>query len=104
VFHHRVQRKIFGRTREGVRKGWRKLQNVEIYHIINLMKSRRVGGHAAHMEGTRIAYKIWSEILNGRDHWEDLGVDGRIILQLILRRYSSLGTCGLDSSGWDRDW
>jgi hypothetical protein len=24
--------------------------------------------------------ELWSEILKGRDHWEELGVDGRIIL------------------------
>jgi hypothetical protein len=29
----------------------------------------------------RNAYKIWSENLKGRDHEEDLGVDGRIILE-----------------------
>jgi len=28
---------------------------------------------------------LWSENLKGRDHSEDLGVDGRIILEWILR-------------------
>jgi hypothetical protein len=28
---------------------------------------------------------FWSEILKGRDHSEDLGVDGRILLEWILR-------------------
>jgi len=28
--------------------------------------------------------KCWSENLKGRDHFEDLGVDGRIILELML--------------------
>jgi hypothetical protein len=30
----------------------------------------------------RNAYKFWFESLKGRDHSEDLGVDGRIILKL----------------------
>jgi hypothetical protein len=28
--------------------------------------------------------KLWFENLKGRDHLEDLGVDGKIILELIL--------------------
>jgi hypothetical protein len=32
----------------------------------------------------RNAYKIISEDLKGRDHPEDLGLDGRIILERIL--------------------
>jgi hypothetical protein len=44
------------------------------------------------------AYKIWSENLNGRHHSEDLGVDGRIILEWILGK-NRLGRCDLDASG-----
>jgi hypothetical protein len=29
--------------------------------------------------------KLWSEILKRRDHSEDLGVEGRIILEMDLR-------------------
>jgi hypothetical protein len=36
------------------------------------------------------------ENLKGRDHSEDLGVDGRIILEYMKNR---LGRCGLDSCG-----
>jgi len=28
--------------------------------------------------------KCWSVILKARDHLEDLGIDGRILLELIL--------------------
>jgi hypothetical protein len=31
------------------------------------------------------AYKIWSKVPKERGHMEDLGVDGRIILKLILK-------------------
>jgi hypothetical protein len=35
--------------------------------------------------------------LKGRDHVEDLGVDGKIILDWILGK--NVGSCGLDLSG-----
>jgi hypothetical protein len=34
----------------------------------------------------RSACDIWSENLKGRDHLEDIGIDGRIILEYILRK------------------
>jgi hypothetical protein len=34
----------------------------------------------------RNAYRFWSDNLKGRDHLEDLGVDGRIILEWILEK------------------
>jgi hypothetical protein len=39
------------------------------------------------------AKQIWLQSLKGRDHLEDLGIDGRIILECIE------GCYGLDSSG-----
>jgi hypothetical protein len=30
--------------------------------------------------------QFWSENLNGRDDSEDLGIDGKIILECILRK------------------
>jgi len=35
--------------------------------------------------------KFWSENLNGSDHSEDLAVDGKIILEWILRETGSEG-------------
>jgi hypothetical protein len=31
--------------------------------------------------------QFWSENLDGRDYSEDLGVDGKVILQRVLRKY-----------------
>jgi hypothetical protein len=33
----------------------------------------------------RNAHKIWSQILKGKDHLVDLGIDGRIILKCVIR-------------------
>jgi hypothetical protein len=41
--------------------------------------------------------EYWSEHLKESDHSEDLGVNGRIILERILGK--ERGKCGLDSSG-----
>jgi hypothetical protein len=37
------------------------------------------------MGGMRIDTKLWSENLKGRVHLEDVGVDGRIVIQWILK-------------------
>jgi hypothetical protein len=37
-----------------------------------------------HVCGWEMRTKLWLESLKGRDHSEDLGVDGRIILNCIL--------------------
>jgi hypothetical protein len=42
--------------------------------------------HVAHTGGTRNAYRILDGNLKERDHSEDLGVDGRTILEWILRK------------------
>jgi hypothetical protein len=39
---------------------------------------------------------FWLENLKGRDHLEDLGIDGKIILR--LSEVNSMESCGLDSS------
>jgi hypothetical protein len=54
--------------------------------IIGVIKSRRMkwAGHVACMGEMRNTSKILLENLKGKHHSEDLGVDGKIILQWIL--------------------
>jgi hypothetical protein len=61
VFENRVLRRIFGRKRDEVTGGWRKLHNEELQNlysspnIIRMIKSRRVRwtGHVARMREMR---------------------------------------------------
>jgi hypothetical protein len=66
------------------------MHNEELLHsytspvIIRAIKLRmRWAGHAASMREMRNVYIFWLENLKGRDHLEDLGVDGKIILQFL---------------------
>jgi len=43
-----------------------------------------MGGHVARMGRSEMYTRYWSENLKGRDHSQDLGVDGRIILGRML--------------------
>jgi hypothetical protein len=42
--------------------------------------------HVARTVEMRNASNVWLENLKGTDHLEDLGVDGRIILECILAK------------------
>jgi hypothetical protein len=42
-------------------------------------------------------YKIFIGISEGKYHSEDLGIEGKILLKLVLRKCSR--ECGLDLSG-----
>jgi hypothetical protein len=66
VFQNGVLRRIFGRKRDEVIRGWRKLHNEELHNlyslpsIIRMIKSRRMrwAGHVICMEEKRNAYRI----------------------------------------------
>jgi hypothetical protein len=93
VFENRVLRKIFGRKSEED-GSWRKLHNDELHslysspNIVKVIKSRKMRW-----------WDMWhawgrGEVLTGfwlggpkvRDHWEDLGVGGRMTLSWTLGR------------------
>jgi hypothetical protein len=86
-----VPRRIFGSKSE-VTGNWRKLHNEGLHtlysspNIIRIMHSTRMRwvGHVAYMGLMRTAYIIVLERLKRRYHLEDLGMDGRTILKLIL--------------------
>jgi hypothetical protein len=90
VSENRVLRRIFGLRRKEVVGGWRRLHE-ELHNlcassnIIRMIKSRmRWEGHVACLGKMRNNAVFWLESLMGRDHVEDMGIDGRIILELIL--------------------
>jgi hypothetical protein len=83
--------KIFGSKWEED-GSWRKLHNDELHslysstNIVRVIKSKRMrwAGHVVRMErGVCRVLLGWSE---GKDHWEDLGISGRIKLRWALGR------------------
>jgi hypothetical protein len=88
VFEIRVLRKIYGPKREEVTGEWRRLHNEGPYDlclptIICLVKSRRMRW-AGHQKTREVHTLIWWGDLKERRHFEDLGIDGRIILKWII--------------------
>jgi hypothetical protein len=101
VFENRVLRRIFVPKRDEVIGGWRKLHNEELLKlysspsIIRIIKSRRIrwAGHVARMGRKGMHVGIWLEYQKERDHYEDIDLGGRIILEWILE----IGWSGMDS-------
>jgi len=96
VFENSLLRRIVGPKRDELTGEWRKLHNEELSDLYSLpnivwvIKSRRMrlAGHVARM-GIGEAYTgFWWANLKERDHLGDPGVDGRIILRWILRKWN----------------
>jgi len=94
VSEKRVLR-IFGPKRDEEKGEWRKLHNEELndlyssHNIVRVIKSRRMRwvGHVARMGGKGEACTgFWWGNLRERDHWEDAGEEGWIILRWIFRK------------------
>jgi len=68
---------------------------------MRVIKSRRIrwAGHVARMCEERGCIRSWWRNRGERDHWGDLDVDGRIILEWISRRWDVGIWTGL---GWPR--
>ena len=85
-------RRIFGPKRDKVTGEWRKLHNEELNDlycsssIVRVIKSKRMrwAGHVACMGERRGAYRVLVAKPEGKNHLEDLGVDGSVILKWIL--------------------
>jgi hypothetical protein len=93
IFENRVLRKIFGPKREED-GSWRKLRNDELHslysspNIVWVIKSRRMrwAGHMARMGEGRGVYRVLVGRPEGKNHWEDLGIGGKILLRCTLGR------------------
>jgi len=87
--------KLFGRKKDEVTGDWRKLHHGELTdlysspNIIRVIKSRRMRwvGHVARMGERRGLHRGLVGKPEGKDHLGDPGVDGRIILRWMLRKW-----------------
>jgi hypothetical protein len=102
VFENRMLRKLFGKKRNEVTGGWRKLHNDELHglysspSIVRVIKARRMrwAGHVARMGEVRGAYNI----LVGRP-------EGRRPLERPRRRWEDSIKMDLREIGfWDVHW
>ena len=108
----RVLWRIFGPKMGEVTEEWRKLRNEELNDLysspnnVRVMKSRRMrwAGHVVRMGGGEAYRGFWWGNLKERDHLGDPGIDWRILLRWIFRKWDvgvwtgsswpSIGTCG----------
>jgi hypothetical protein len=69
--------------------------------IVRVIKSRRIklAGHVARMGRGEAFTGFWWGNLWERDHWGDPGVDGKIILRWILRKWDVEHGLGRSGSG-----
>jgi hypothetical protein len=94
VFVRGVLRRIFGPKREEVAGGWRRLHNDELHNlyvspnVISVIQKRRMrwDEHVV-STGDEKCIQNFGPKVKGRDHAEDLVVNGRILLGGILGKY-----------------
>jgi hypothetical protein len=89
VFENRLLKRIFGPKRDEVTGEWGKQHNEELNDLYSspttvwVIKSRRMRwvGHVASMREGRGVYRVVVGKPEGKNHLEDPGIDGRIILR-----------------------
>jgi hypothetical protein len=74
------------------------------YDIFRVIKSRIIiwADHVARVRDRRVYTGFWWGKLRERVHWRDQGVDGKIILRWILRKWDVGSTDWIDLAK-DRD-
>jgi len=95
VFENRVLRRLFGPKRDEVTGKWRKLHIEELNdlysspNILRVIKSRRMrlAGHVARMGEGKGVYRVLVWKPGGKRPLGNPGVDGRIILRWIFRKW-----------------
>jgi hypothetical protein len=92
VFENRVLKIIFGPKKDEVIGGWRKLHNEELHNlylspsVIRIIKwgTIRWAGHVTQIGRTGLRIGFWWKSRKEGDHWKQLALGGRIILEWIL--------------------
>jgi len=92
---NRVLRRIFGSKKDEVTRDWRKLHYEELNHtystpnIFQVIKSKRMrwSGHVALMGERRGVYRVLEGKPDGKNHLGYPGLDGRIILRWVFRKW-----------------
>ena len=93
-------RRVFGPKRDEVTGEWRKLRNEELRdlyslpNIVRVVKSRRMrwAGHVARMGEGRDVHRVLVGKPEGKSHWGDPYIDGRIILRWIFGKWERVET------------
>jgi hypothetical protein len=107
VFENKVMRRMFGPNGDKVTGEWRKLHKEELNflycvpNILRVVKSRRMrwAGHVAYMGEGRDVYRVLVGKPEERDHLEDSGLVGSIILRWPFRKWDVRAWIG---SSWLR--
>jgi hypothetical protein len=94
VFDNNVPRKIFGSKKDEVTGEWRRLRNEELCEAnsssdcfpVIISRTMRWAGHVALMGKRRGAYWVLVGSPEGKGHFENLRVDGSVVLKWVFKK------------------